>query len=337
MSLFAKRNRGRPTADEQVVLDMKKDELLSHLLRIESGLDIPNPGSRGWCYLLEDARVITKDEFDKVQSLINDMRRDGRLPVDFCGDDEARAALNIENLHDCWNPDEYAAFRAQGLADCWRRYQPESLWKYQKFYIEMAVEKSDLKTLFGDMCAEYHVPIWNAGGWSDINSRVALLRRFQEHTEAGRHCVLLYCGDLDPGGELISGFIRENLRQVEKAAGWSPDEDMLTIYRFGLNADFVAENNLLWIEGLKTKHKYPLEDERHPDNDKAYVQDYLKKYGAGRLRRTHLWLAHRLADRLAGARSRHISIRMELPGTRRRSRRQGSWCARLSPLPSRSS
>jgi hypothetical protein len=99
--------------------------------------------------------------------------------------------------------------------------------------IEMLVEKIDLKNLFTPVCAEYLVPRANAGGWSDINGRAAIMRRFAAHERAGRQCVLLYCGDHDPGGAIISDFLRSNLADLQRAVGWSPDR--LIIDRFGLN------------------------------------------------------------------------------------------------------
>ena len=48
------------------------------------------------------------------------------------------------------------------------------------------------------------------------------MRRFADHERAGRQCVLLYCGDHDPGGLNISDFLRGNLADLECAVGWSP-------------------------------------------------------------------------------------------------------------------
>ena len=81
-----------------------------------------------------------------------------------------------------------------------QRFEPGTFWNYQKCYVEMLVEKIDLKSLFTEVCAEYFVPVTNGVGWTDINSRVQMLRRFREHRRGGRRCVLLYCGDFDPAG-----------------------------------------------------------------------------------------------------------------------------------------
>ena len=48
-----------------------------------------------------------------------------------------------------------------------------SFWNFQEVYIQVVVEKIDLKTLFGPVCADYHVPIMNSRGWSDLNLRPA--------------------------------------------------------------------------------------------------------------------------------------------------------------------
>jgi hypothetical protein len=50
--------------------------------------------------------------------------------------------------------------------------------------------------------------------------------------------------------------------------------------RFGLNADFIEANGLTWIEGLEASSGGDLANPRHKEHKKAYVQDYLQKFGA---------------------------------------------------------
>ena len=90
--------------------------------------------------------------------------------------------------------------------------------------------------------------------------------------------MLLHCGDHDPGGLHISGFLRSNLEDLSGAVGWSPDN--LIIDRFGLNADFIEANNLTWIENLETGGGGRLDDPDHHDHGKSYVQSYLEQFGA---------------------------------------------------------
>jgi hypothetical protein len=94
---------------------------------------------------------------------------------------------------------------------------------------------------------------------------------------AGRKCILLLCGDHDPGGLHITDKMCKNLEDLAGAVGWSPAN--LIIIRFGLNADFINENGLTWIDNLETSSGKRLDDENHTDHDKAYVQDYITEFG----------------------------------------------------------
>src|SRR5262249_29647135 len=66
-------------------------------------------------------------------------------------------------------------------------------------------------------------PLAKASGWSDLSMRVAMMRRFAYWENKGNQPVLLYCGDHDPGGLNISGFLRSNIEERSRAVGWSPD------------------------------------------------------------------------------------------------------------------
>ena len=56
--------------------------------------------------------------------------------------------------------------------------------------------------------------------------------------------------------------------------------DDLKIVRFGLNADFIESNGLLWIDGLETSSGKDLSDPNHNDHRKPHVQQYLSEHGA---------------------------------------------------------
>jgi hypothetical protein len=267
---FPETPRGPRTAATQA----KIDAFVEWLLNFRSRLDF-TPGKRGWCYMLENQSIVSKGAFGRLEYFIDERRKDGSLPLDFCSEDDKRAVENSENL-DTDTPKEYAESYATIAADSWETYTQIIFCAYQLYYIEMVVEKVDLKELFKKVCAEYHVPIWNAGGWSDINSRANLLKRFREHVRAGRRCVLLYCGDFDPAGFHISNLIYKNLKRLKGAVGWFPADGQLIIDRFGLNIDFIEAYGLTWIEGLETGSGKNLADEDHKDHWKTYVQDYMK-------------------------------------------------------------
>jgi hypothetical protein len=264
--------------------------------------------------MAENEGMIGKSDFNRLEGLLGQWRKSGLLPIDFCANDDKRAPVNLEKL-DGSDPVAHARKWVGWAARCWEDYEPVSLWDFQPVYVEVAVEKIDLRELFKDVCAEYHVSLWNAGGWSDINSRADLMNRFRAHDAAGRRCVLLYCGDFDPAGLLISQTIRKNMQDLEPAVGWSPAEDRLIIERFGLNEDFIEANSLLWIDGLETGGgKYNLEDPRHPDHNKPYVQEHLRRYGARKVEANALVTHSRAGRQLC---REAIEKHLDLDGVRR--------------------
>jgi hypothetical protein len=146
-------------------------------------------GSRGWCYILE-RHGLHKGDFDAAQRLITECRKNGDLPLDICAEDSSRATIGLQQLDD----DDIAS-EADDWVDHLRnraheRYTPISFWDDLDVYVEVAVEKLDLRNLFAPVCEEFHVPVTNFKGWSDLNSRAAMMRRFKEHEEQGRRCVL---------------------------------------------------------------------------------------------------------------------------------------------------
>jgi len=102
----------------------------------------------------------------------------------------------------------------------------------------------------------------------------------RERAAEGQRCVLLYCGDHDPAGLNISKSLRKNLAELLTHREWLELMDHLTIDRFGLNADFIAEHHLTWIDNLKTGSGGDLADPRHKDHRCDYVQSYIARYGA---------------------------------------------------------
>jgi hypothetical protein len=189
----------------------------------------------------------------------------------------ARARIGIEHL----DTDDIAA-EVESWVDHLRNhahesYTPISFWDDLDVYLEMGTEKLDLRNLFEPVCAEFYVPIKKLKGWSDINARAAMMRRFKLHEAQGRRCILLLCGDHDPGGLHITEKMRKNLEDLSGAVGWSPVN--LVIIRFGLNAEFIDTHGLTWIDNLETSSGGQLDDPDHDDHDKRYVQDYIRKLG----------------------------------------------------------
>jgi hypothetical protein len=294
-----KRGRGQPTKQARDLYNGHVREFCDMIKEMASTLEFPFT-SRGWCYYLEGKRIINKNDFDDCQRLMVECRKDGNLPLNICADDETRAADEIDNPNDN-NVEEYATrmvhyVRDGGLSE---RYHPYYFTDYQDYYLELLVEKIDLIHIFQPLCQEFRIPIATSRGWDDLNSRGNFMARFKRWEREGKACVMLYCGDHDPGGLLISDTLHKNIGDLGVAdlngsGKWSPDN--LTIDRFGLNSDFIAENDLTWIDNLITgsggEIARQLPDGRivpgmtkghkpkpHPLFSTDATQDYLRRFG----------------------------------------------------------
>jgi len=258
-------------------------EFKNLLLKIQKDIGFP-VSARGWCYILEQPpyQLITKAQFDTIENIINNkLRRIGVIPIDFVADEEGRKFSGVETP-DKESPIENVGRYLQGALVAEKYYTPD-WWKNEKYYIQMVVEKIDLKTLFEPVCKEYHIPICSSKGWQSMLMRAEYARRFKEAEEIGLKSVLLYCGDHDPDGLRISDFLRKNLHDLKRIIwkngeiGYDPAN--LKIERFGLNYDFIIKNNLSWIDNLITGSGKNLASTSHRNHYMKYVQDYLKEIG----------------------------------------------------------
>jgi len=249
----------------------------SELIKISNLIGV-KISSRGWCYILEGKGIIDKSQFNTIQGKINKCRKIGFLPINFVAVDKTRQFYNVEPLQiDYQKPSKFIYKQLNPVKKLYQNKKDVSFWKFQDYYIQVMVEKIDLITLFGDICKACHIPIANAKGWSDLNSRNLLAQRFKKAEELGKQPILLYYSDFDPAGLKIAENMRNNLKQIEKATKWNPKN--LNIDRFGLTIDFIKKYGLTWIDNLITGSGRNLANPKHPDHNKPYVQDYIKKYG----------------------------------------------------------
>jgi hypothetical protein len=268
---------------EQRLSRKKLTEFSNILISISNNIGF-RISSRGWCYQLEGYGYIDKSKFDKVENWINRCRKEGVLPIDFVAEEEGR---KFSCVHVPEDESLIASSRGwlTGMLNQANHYTPD-WWDGEEYYIQMLVEKIDLKTLFEPVCNAYHIPIATSKGWSSMLQRAEYAARFKEAEDRGLKCVLLYCGDHDPDGTRISDFIMSNLRDL-KDITWlngqdGYDPEYLTIQRFGLNYDFIIKHKLTWIDNLVTgnvsKHM-DLSSPKHKNHFMPYVQAYLKKVG----------------------------------------------------------
>lgn len=75
------------------------------------------------------------------------------------------------------------------------------------------------------------------------------------------------------------GILRKNLSDLLTHAEWLQLMGHLTVDRFGLNCDFIEEQNLTWIDNLETGSGKSFDDPKHPDHKAEYVQSYIRRFG----------------------------------------------------------
>ena len=197
----------------------------------------------------------------------------------------SRESIGVEEIDKLSVTDKVECLIDHLINDAHEGYLPISVWDDLNVYVEVATEKLDLRNLFEPVCRELHVPITNFKGWSDLNARAAMMRRFAYWHARGKKCVLLLCGDHDPGGLHITEKMRKNLEDLAGAMrknygiDWRAVDANLVITRFGLNADFIDDNGLTWIDNLETSSGGRLDDPNHNDHEKDYVQNYISEHG----------------------------------------------------------
>jgi hypothetical protein len=270
-----RRGRGRLSTAAQAAYDVRLQQFCALILQIRSRMDFA-VGSRDWCYLLE-SEGLRKGEFDACERLITACRKSGALPLDICADDNARETVGLEEIDNKSITEEVASWQNYLRNVYHESYTPISFWESQEFYVEVVVEKLGLRNLFEPVCSEFYVPIQNFKGWSDLNLRARMMRRFNHWETRSKRCVLLVCMDHDPGGLLIADAVRKNLADLSGAVGWSPEN--LIVIRFGLTADFIDRHSLTWIDNLETGSGLQLDDPDHSDHFKRHVQDYIAEFG----------------------------------------------------------
>lgn len=256
------------------------------LKAVQAGLDF-HMSARGWCYHmeLEGEPQLPKGEFDWAQSRINEARKLGLLEPGFILEDEGHeieeqftADESAESFVDR-KYDEYIDAR-QTFEDSWQDFKWVDFWKDKEYFIQLLVEKVDLKSLFRNICVQNKISMANMKGAGSIEQKGSMALKFEEMEEKGKTPVLLACGDFDPPGLEITELLRDQFRDYSVFSGWNPEN--LIVERIGLNYDFIEKNGLSWIDGLMTASGKDMANPKHfcYIRNMYHVREYIEKYGA---------------------------------------------------------
>jgi hypothetical protein len=147
MKIFSECRRGRRDAAAEAIYKEHRKAFCDLVREIRSTLDFA-VGVRGWCYLLE-RHGLRKGDFDKAENLITQCRKSGELPLDICAEDASREAVGLESIANTTVAEQVEAWVNHVRNHAHKRYTPISFWDDLDVYVEVAVEKLDLRNLFG--------------------------------------------------------------------------------------------------------------------------------------------------------------------------------------------
>ncbi len=252
------------------------------LQETQRGIDF-QMSARGWCYIMEQFGL-KKSDFERGQIWINECRYYGFLEPGFILEDESHEVKGqsdesesvegfVEGQYNMWQEAE------EYYIDSWQLYDGISFWEDKDCYLQLLVEKVDLKSLFSNICDRYKIPMANLHGWGSLEQKAVMARNFQIAENRGKEPVLLVCCDFDPPGLCISDVLEDWFEKYSTFTGWYPAN--LKVERIGLAYNFIQDNHLTWVDNLLTASGKDMSSPHHEFYKKNIynVREYIAKYG----------------------------------------------------------
>jgi hypothetical protein len=147
------------------------------------------------------AGIVGKDEaeYDKVQTMLTDLRREGKIPYDWIIDEGrfTRQPYTVEGI-------------AQAINDTRRGYRKDP-WQRLDEHVQIWVEKNALVGVLQPVTDEYDVALMSSVGYSSISFLHEAATAFSNY--AGMPIYIYHLGDLDPSGAQASEVIEKDLRE----------------------------------------------------------------------------------------------------------------------------
>jgi len=145
----------------------------------------------------------TEAGYSKVQRLLVDLRRAGRLPFAWIADNTRwqRKPRSFNGWAD--------ALRL--TAQTYRR----ALWSESEVYVEVWLEKDALASIVMDVTEEFDVPLMVARGFASLTF---LQSSGEAIAEDGRPAHVYHLGDFDPSGVAAAEAVERELRRYAGAA-----------------------------------------------------------------------------------------------------------------------
>ncbi len=152
---------------------------------------------RGVFYQMEMRGYVTKDDYDKVQRAVLQMRRQGALPYDKIVDSsrERRTIYQYSGLQ-------------QALEETFQTYR-RNYWLDQAVHVEVWCEKDALSSLMSPVCSQYGVAFQAIRGF---DSETFAYESAKDIQAIGKPAHIYYFGDHDPSGWWIKRNLEPSLR-----------------------------------------------------------------------------------------------------------------------------
>lgn len=165
--------------------------------------------------------------YNKIQQRMVKMRRAGKLPYGWVSD-TTRRGYHTQTYMD----------RAEFLRSVAFLYRAD-VWRDIDTHVEVWCESRSIAGVIEDVCKEYAVSLYPAGGFSSLTliyeAADAIGDEIQYEGKTG--VCILYVGDYDPAGVLVDQSIERGLR------GHLPGAP-LELRRIGINEEQIARYNL---------------------------------------------------------------------------------------------
>ncbi len=124
---------------------------------------------------------------------------------------------------------------------------------------------------FQQFIGERDVNVYQNSGFASLSVIVEHMRRIKRKQKQGRHCTILYAGDLDPSGDDMDRYLQETIDFLRRNEPEFYDLDDIEFKRIAVTVDQVREYNLPKIpEDSETRDK-ARRDSRTPG--------FIAKYG----------------------------------------------------------
>jgi hypothetical protein len=185
-----------------------KDEMSTRRRRLIEIVESEHPATvRQVYYQAEIHKLVgkTDSDYDKVQTMLTDLRRDGTIPYDWIKDEGrfVRQPFTVDGIVEALNET--------------RRQHRKGPWQYVGRYVQIWIEKNALLGVVEPITRDYDVALMSAVGYSSISF---LHKSAQTLRPLGCPIYVYQFGDLDPSGAHAAEVIERELRC------FAPDADI---------------------------------------------------------------------------------------------------------------